>query len=398
MSLLLIYIKGMAFKIIRNDITKVKADVLVNSANTEPICAGYRTDAAIYEAAGFDDMLAARQKIGKIEVGHAEVTPAFKLPAKYVIHTVGPMWVDGKSGEPEALRSCYRECLSKAVSLRAKSIAFPLISTGAFKFPKDQALDIVTEIAKEFTSEHKLDVILVVYDEESFGLTSELSDFVNAYIDEHYVGKVTEKRLKMYSDMNSPEEERWQWRGESSLNRRSLVLEAPRENEDCLVEAPRVLSKNAIPVSKVLEGFVKKPAEKKPAQEPEFKTKFERDLAKELDGFKIQSFGERLAHYLIEKKMDPVDAYKHVGIDRKHFSKLLSDKIKQPSRKKILALAIGMKLTVNETRDLLSHANIPFSPNTNLTDAIVAAFIEHGTYDILTINIFLSKKKLPSLG
>ncbi len=99
-------VKEMPFRIFRDDITKVKAEVLVNSANTKPICAGYRTDAAIYEAAGFDDMLAARKKIGDIQVEHAVVTPAFKLPAKYVVHTVGPKWVDGNSDEAEALRSC----------------------------------------------------------------------------------------------------------------------------------------------------------------------------------------------------------------------------------------------------------------------------------------------------
>lgn len=365
----------MTFKIIRNDISKVKADVLVNSANTKPICAGYRTDAAIYEGAGYDEMLAARQKIGDIQVGHAEATPAFKLPAKYVIHTVGPRWIDGKSGEPEALRNCYRECLTKAVALRAKSIAFPLISTGAFKYPKDQALDIVTEIAKEFTSEHKLDVILVVYDEESFGLTSELSDFVNAYIDEHYVGKVTEKRLKMYSDMNSSEEELWRWRGESSLDNRSPVLEAPCKNEDCLVEAR--------PNAKAYVSFT---------------GKLEEDLDKKVREFEVPTFGQRLAYYLHKKKLESTMVYNAVFMDRKHFSKLLSDKIKNPRRGTILALAIGMKLTVSETRDLLSHAEYSFDPNINLTDTIVEAFIEREIYDIVRINYSLLTHNQPQLG
>lgn len=398
MSLLLGYIKGMAFKIIRNDITKVKADVLVNSANTEPICAGYRTDAAIYEAAGFDDMLAARQKIGKIEVGHAEVTPAFKLPAKYVIHTVGPMWVDGKSGEPEALRSCYRECLSKAVSLRAKSIAFPLISTGAFKFPKDQALDIVTEIAKEFTSEHKLDVILVVYDEESFGLTSDLTDFVQAYIDEHYVGKVTEERLEMYSEMNSSEEERWQWRGESSLPRRGKFNGKIRD-EDPLCEQAAI---DKISVCMSPRGVVPlEKSKKKETPKPvfaSFKGKLEEDLQKKIGGLKLEPFGKCLARYLYEKKLESSTVYNAVFMDRKHFSKILSDKIKTPKRETILALAVGMKLNVVETKDLLSHAGYLFDPNNCLMDVIVAAFIEQKVYNVFRINSALFENNQPQLG
>lgn len=398
MSLLLIYIKGMAFKIIRNDITKVKADVLVNSANTEPICAGYRTDAAIYEAAGFDDMLAARQKIGKIEVGHAEVTPAFKLPAKYVIHTVGPMWVDGKSGEPEALRSCYRECLSKAVSLRAKSIAFPLISTGAFKFPKDQALDIVTEIAKEFTSEHKLDVILVVYDEESFGLTSDLTDFVQAYIDEHYVGKVTEERLEMYSEMNSSEEERWQWRGESSLPRRGKFNGKIRD-ENPLCEQAAI---DKISVCMSPRGVVPlEKSKKKETPKPvfaSFKGKLEEDLGKKIKDFDIQPFSQRLIYYINQKGLDSAAVYNAIFMDRKHFSKILNDRIKTIRRETVLALAVGMKLNVVETTDLLSYAGYSFTPNINLTDVIVEAFIERKVYDLMRINIALSDNNQPQLG
>lgn len=370
----------MAFKIIRNDITKVKADVLVNSANTKPICAGYRTDAAIYEAAGYDDMLAARQKIGDIKVGHAAVTPAFKLKAKYVIHTVGPMWIDGKSGEPEALRSCYHECLAKAVSLRVKSIAFPLISTGAFKFPKDLAIKIVTEIAREFTSEHKLDVILVVYDEESFELTTDLSDFVKAYIDKHYVGKVTGERLKSYSSMNSPDDERWQWRGVSSMPMRPRNRNVEMYDAEPVCESPRKIGEKGKP-----EVFLAS------------RTKFEEDLKKKIKDLEIETLGKRLAHYLCEKKLDSPKVYNAVFMDRRQFSKLLSDKTKSPRRETILALAVGMKLNVVETRDLMSHAGYSIAPN-NLTDVIVSAFIEHGTYDILKINSLLSNYGLPQLG
>lgn len=395
----------MAFKIIRNDITKVKADIIVNSANTKPVCAGYRTDAAIYEAAGYEEMLAARRKIGVIEVGHAEVTPAFGLPAKYVVHTVGPKWIDGKSGEPEALRSCFRESLSKAVSLRARSIAFPLISTGAFKFPKDLALEIATDVFKEFTSENRLDVFLVVYDKESFELTSDMSDFVSAYIDEHYVGKLTESRLEKYRSMNSPQDELWEWKGDEDLldlesGEKARVLDLEMDEPLCNIPEDSRYIRPCTSISLAAPNVLKKDADKKKNVKvfSAVTGKLEKDLEKKIAELHIPSFGERLAYYIFEKKLEPVDVYSAVFMDRKHFSKLLSDKIKQPKRETVLALAIGLKLSVLETRDFLSHAGYSFTPDHNLTDVIVAAFVEQNVYDVFRINEILSENDLPQLG
>lgn len=396
----------MAFKIVRNDITKVKADIIVNSANTKPICAGYRTDAAIYEAAGYDDLLAARQKIGDIQVGKAAVTPAFKLKAKYIVHTVGPKWVDGKSGEQEALRSCYRESLLKAVELKAKSIAFPLISTGAFKFPKPLALEIATEVSKEFTSERKLDVILVVYDAESFELTEDLADSVEAYIDEHYVGETTEERLKKYRSMNSPRDAEWRWRNYEVLEDRSCDNEPPVKKsagKRCAKKAPEEEDVSFVGMAKrcAFKSDERLLARIRKAQNQKVFTSFtgepEEDLNKKLKDLDIQTFGQRLAYYAGQKNLSSAQIYNAVFMDRKHFSKLLSDKVKLPKRETVLALAIGLKLNVLETKDLLSYAGYSFTPY-NMVDVIVSAFIERGIYNVTRINIFLEKRNLPQLG
>ncbi|MBR3188696.1 MAG: macro domain-containing protein, partial [Lachnospiraceae bacterium] len=182
----------MPFSIIRNDITRVKADAIVNTANPEP-CYASGTDAAIYEAAGADELLDARKKIGKITPGEAAVTSAFRLPAKYIIHTVGPAWIDGDHGEYDILRSCYRKSLLLADQLGCESIAFPLIATGIYGFPKDKALDIALTVIREHLEESDLQVTLVVFGQESFQIASGLVEQVEEYIDENYAAEKSEE-------------------------------------------------------------------------------------------------------------------------------------------------------------------------------------------------------------
>ena len=182
----------MPFNIIRNDITRVSADAIVNTANPEATYAG-GTDAAIYAAAGADRLLAERKKIGRIAPGGAAVTSAFDLPAKYIIHTVGPAWIDGNHGEYDTLRSCYKKSLALADSLGCRSVAFPLISTGVYGFPKDRALDIALKAIREHLENSELDVTLVVFERESYQLAAGLSSRVEAYIDENYVSKQTKR-------------------------------------------------------------------------------------------------------------------------------------------------------------------------------------------------------------
>ena len=173
----------MAFRIVRNDITKVKADAIVNTANPEPTYAD-GTDRAIYEAAGPELLLEARQRIGRLKVGQVAATQAFALPARYIIHTVGPSWEGGEQGELDALRSCYRNSLEEAEKLGCESIAFPLIATGVYGFPKAEALKIAVSVFSEYLLDHEMKIILVVFDSEAFVLSGKIFAKIDAYIDE----------------------------------------------------------------------------------------------------------------------------------------------------------------------------------------------------------------------
>ena len=176
----------MPFTIIRQDITRVQADAIVNTANPDPQY-GEGTDYAIYQAAGEEQLLEERRKIGKITPGEAAVTPALALQAKYIIHTVGPVWQGGESGEMETLASCYRKSLYLAETLRCKSVAFPLISAGTYGFPKEQALQIALDTIRDFCRESEMNVILAVFNKDAFRLSSELLDDVKQYVEDHYV-------------------------------------------------------------------------------------------------------------------------------------------------------------------------------------------------------------------
>lgn len=174
----------MPFQIIRNDITKVKADAIVNTANPKPVV-GRGTDSAIYSAAGEKKLLAARKKIGDIAPGDAAYTDAFHLNAKYIIHTVGPAWFGGNKNERDILHSCYRNSLALADKLSCKSIAFPLIATGVYGFPKDEALQIALAEINKFLMDHDMKITLVVFDRHAFELSGRLVGDIDEFIDEH---------------------------------------------------------------------------------------------------------------------------------------------------------------------------------------------------------------------
>ena len=184
----------MPFQIIRNDITKVKADAIVNTANPQPVI-GAGTDAAIYKSAGEKALLAERKKIGKIARGDIAVTPAFKLKAKFIIHTVGPVWNGGDKGEFDILRSCYSKSLEKAAELGCKRIAFPLIATGVYHFPKSEALKIAMNEISSFLmrEDTEMNVKLVVFDDSAFRLSRNLFFQVESYIDDEDVIKIHQK-------------------------------------------------------------------------------------------------------------------------------------------------------------------------------------------------------------
>lgn len=351
----------MPLKIVRNDITKVKADAIVNSANKNPVCGG-GAEYHIYEAAGRDELLAAREKVGPLEVAEVAVTPAFALPAKYIIHVVGPKWNDGESGEALALANCYRNSLEKALSLGCASIAFPLISSGVFRFPKDGALKIALQAIGDFLQTHEMDVLLVVFDRKSFDVSEELCSDIQAYIDDNYV-------QEKHDDAEECFRERW--------NRK---LNCP---EYSYFEQDRMLVTSACAAVRNDVG-------------DDFRGKEDKSLDEVLASAG-ETFCGKLFSLIREKHQDDVEVYKRANLDRKHFSKIRSNVNYKPTKKTALALAIALHLNLDETKDLLSRAELALSPS-NKGDLIVSYFIAHQKYDIWEINSMLFKFGQPTLG
>ena len=356
----------MPFQIIRNDITKVKADAIVNTANPLPQI-GSGTDSAVYAAAGAEQLLAERKKIGPIAPGQAASTPAFALNARYIIHTVGPAWADGSRGEGDILRSCYERSLAEADALRCESIAFPLIATGTYGFPKEEALNIALSEIGRFLLTHEMKVILVVFDRRALELSEQLVGGIEQYIDEH---AAQELRKAEYGG-NIPYDRR----------RRADRL---REEEE--LRAPETLETWALPESAEIAG----------------------EAAAALPGFGGQSldevlkgagetFQQRLFRLIDERGLDDVTVYKKANIDRKVFSRNRCKADYRPKKKTAVAFAIALELDLPTTLDLLSRAEIAFSPSSQF-DLIVSYFITNGIYDIYELNAALFKYGQPVLG
>lgn len=345
----------MPFQIIRNDITKVKADIIVNTANPQPK-AGSGTDRAVYKAAGSDALLAERRKIGNIMPGQAAVTPAFDLPAKYIIHTVGPAWIDGNHGERDILHSCYEKSLVIAEKLSAHSIAFPLIATGAYGFPKDEALSIALNAISRFLLYHDMKVILVVFDSKAFELSGKLVGDIDEYIDEHNVSLLRE------------EEYSGRYRNTGYIRRRGEErLEYPEHIRESADEA---IAASAIRENKSLDQILDDAGD---------------------------SFQQRLFKLIDASGMDDVTVYKKANIDRKVFSSIRCKVDYTPKKKTAVAFAIALKLDLPAMLDLLSRAGIAFSPSSKF-DLIITYCVNNGIYDIFEINAILFKYGQPILG
>lgn len=367
----------MPLEIVRNDITKVAADAIVNSANRQPVCGG-GTEYQIYEAAGHENLLKAREQVGPLDVAEVAVTPAFALDAKYIIHTVGPKWNDGKSGEMLALANCYRNVLEKAKELGCESIAFPLISSGVFRFPKDYAVRIATQTIGEFLLTNEMLVTLVVFDRKAFDVSEDLYSDIQAFIDDNYVQDKYEGARRYVSrrrqGRNVPDEERYdafeKW-GDEALDEAVECEDMARQSPQIPAEEPLYCAmKLAEKSSASLDDILAKPGE---------------------------TFCDKLFNLIHEKNLDDVDVYKKANLDRKHFSKIRSNVKYKPTKKTALALAIALHLNMDETKDLLARAELALSPS-NRGDLVVSYFIERGMYDIWEINNMLFKFGLPTLG
>ena len=189
----------MPFEIVRNDITRMKVDAIVNTANPKPKYSS-GTDTAVYKAAGEEELLAERKKIGHMNEGDVAITPGFNLPAKYIIHAVSPFYMGGDQGEEEKLRSCYRKSLQLAKENGIKSISFPLISTGGFGYPKEEGMRIAVDEINAFLLGNDMEIFLVVFDTKATHLGEKIYPGLEAYIDHNYVMDASETE---YGDVYS---------------------------------------------------------------------------------------------------------------------------------------------------------------------------------------------------
>jgi O-acetyl-ADP-ribose deacetylase (regulator of RNase III) len=339
----------MPLEIVRNDITKMKVDAIVNAANPA-LKMGGGVCGAIFKAAGANELQAACDEVGGCPVGQAVITDAFKLPAKYIIHTPGPIWQDGSSQEAELLKSSYKSSLLLAAKSQCKSIAFPLISTGIYGYPKEEAIQIAVSTIGSFLYDHDIVVYLVVFDSKSFGLSKKLFTSIQQYIDEHYV-----EEAEFYFSRNRSNEERYAM---------EPLIEAESIEWDLHEKSEEVLEKRSLA-----------------------------DLVNQLD----ESFSVRLLRLIDEKGLTDVETYHRANIDRRLFSKIRNGVHYTPKKKTAIAFAVALKLNLDETIDLLAAAGYALS-RSNKFDVIVEYFIQDGNYNIYEINEALFAFDQPLLG
>lgn len=338
----------MPLQIVWNDITKMKVDAIVNAAKNS-LLGGGGVDGSIHHMAG-KELLAECKTLNGCETGKAKITKGYNLPCKYVIHTVGPVWQGGEYGEKELLQSCYRNSLELAKEYNCKSVAFPLISSGTYRYPKDLALKIAINTISSFLFENELMVYIVVFDHKSVQLSKKLFSNITAYIDEQYV----DNNIDYYYEYKQRLRE---------------------ENPDFKVKS-NVLHSNS---SKTLST---------------------EEALKEIMSDKMyenETFSEMLLRKISEKGMTYPECYHKANVDKKLFHKIKANKYYKPSKETVLAFAIALELPLYEMRIMLMKAGFALS-NTNKFDIIIKYFVEHGKYNIFDINSALFAFEQNTIG
>ena len=324
----------MPLKLIREDITRLSCDAIVNAANST-LLGGGGVDGAIHKAAG-KELLRECMMLGGCATGEAKLTKGYKLPCKYVIHTVGPIWRGGVYGEEEALRSCYRSSLAIAKAHELESVAFPLISSGAYGYPKSQALKIAVDEITAFLLNSDMLVYIVIFDKSAYQIGEKLFSDIASFISDKYVDEHFHARLR----------------------------NAARKESVCLSDH----------ASTADEAFIGETQAAPKAASLD-------DALKRMD----ESFSQMLLRKIDEKGMTDAECYKKANIDRKLFSKIRSDVSYRPSKTTALAFAIALELPLPETRDMLMKAGFALSHSSKF-DIIIEYFITNGNYNVFEIN------------
>jgi len=324
----------MPLQIIRQDITKMEVDAIVNAANSS-LLGGGGVDGCIHREAG-PELLKECEKLGGCNTGEAKITKAYKLPCKYVIHAVGPRYKDGKHDEEKLLRSCYSTSLKLAKNNKCEIVAFPLISSGIYGYPKAEALKVAIDEISKFLLDNDMTVYIVIFDKNAYKISEKLFADIEEYIDDNYV----DEHALLYPEMrrmNKPDDEI------------ECCASIPMSADSCI-------------------------------EEVSYKTSLE-DIIDQID----ESFAEMLLRKIDEKGMKDSECYKKANIDRKLFSKIRSDMNYKPSKPTALAFAIALELSLDETKDMLMKAGFALS-HSNKFDLIIEYFISNGNYNIFEIN------------
>lgn len=321
----------MPLQIVRNDITKMTVDAIVNAANST-LLGGGGVDGCIHRAAG-EGLLEECRTLGGCETGNAKITGAYNLPCKYVIHTVGPIYEDGNHGEKAPLESCYKKSLEIAKEHNCESVAFPLISSGVYGYPKDRALKVAIDVISGFLLENEMTVYIVIFDKKAYKISEKLFSDIAEYIDDRYVDEHTDYR------------------------RESMRMNMPM---------PSVMAMD------MCECYASAPMPKTVSLE---------DAVNSID----ESFSQMLLRKIDEKGMTDAQCYKKANINRKLFSKIRGDVYYKPSKPTAIAFAIALELSLDETEDMLKKAGFALS-HSNKFDIIIEYFITEGNYNIFEIN------------
>ena len=338
----------MPFEIVRNDITNMQVDAIVNAANPHPVV-GSGVDSGIHKKAG-EKLLIARKQIGEISYGDVAITDAYNLNARYVIHAVSPVWFDGTKNEAELLESCYTKSLNLALEHDCESIAFPLLSTGNHGFPKDKALQIAIGAFGKFLMQHDMQIYLVVFDYNAVALSEKLFHSVKSYIDENYV---YETELEEYGAKGT------------SISRRTLAEHRHIQRVEALED---VYACPSLPAPECLMSSKSAPR------------KLE-DILGEVD----ETFSEMLLRLIDQKGLTDSYVYKKANIDRRHFSKIRNNKDYKPTKETAIAFAIALELNLDETLDFIGRAGFTLTHSRKF-DIIIEYFLMEKNYDIFEIN------------
>lgn len=366
--------------IVRNDITKMKVDAIVNAAN-KSLLGGGGVDGAIHRAAG-PRLLEECRRLGGCETGEARITRGYELPARFVIHAVGPIWRGGFFGEKEKLASCYRNSLKIAEENGLESIAFPLISSGVYGYPKEKALRVAEDTIRDYLAKTEADmtVYLVIFDRAALDIGKKRFKEIEEFIGDRYAkshGDSPSYFAKRRESLNRPE---------YSYSMDNALLDTAYREEEWCEDASASIAPNA-EAAFDSAGAAPTPAKPKASAnaKPSGAAPSISNIGRTIDELLDESFSDMLLRKIDERGMTDSECYKKANIDRKLFSKIRSDRLYKPSKPTVIAFAIALELSLDETSNMLMKAGFALS-HSNKFDLIIEYFIKHGVYDVFEIN------------